>query len=84
MQKHQIMKNIDALTDKLQEIPKIPATQNIVKNRMDFLMHEQSISSSMTEAITWGMIQNINNYPFIQTWFIGLLQSQQKIYDCWE
>ena len=51
------MKNIDALTDKLQGIPKIPATQNIAKNRMDFLMHELSISSSKTEAITWGTIQ---------------------------
>ena len=38
--------------DKLQEIPKIPATQNIAKNGIDFPMHEQSISSSKTEAIT--------------------------------
>ena len=27
---------------------------------MGFPMHEQSISNSKTEAITWGMIQNIN------------------------
>ena len=32
--------------------PKIPATQNIAKNRKDFPMHEQSISNSKTEAIT--------------------------------
>ena len=48
------MKNIGELTEKLQEIPKIPATQNIAKNRMDFPMHEQSISNSKTEAITQG------------------------------
>ena len=50
--KPQATENIDELTDKLQEIPKIPSTQNIAKNRTDFLMHEQSISSSSTEAIT--------------------------------
>ena len=54
-QKPHITKN--ALTDKLQGIPKIPATQNIAKNRMDIPMHDQSISSSKTEAITQGMIQ---------------------------
>ena len=49
------------MTDKLQEILKIPATINIAKNRMDFPMHEHS----STEAITWGMIQNINrDIPF--------------------
>ena len=53
------------MTDKLQEILKIPATQNIAKNRMDFPIHEQSITSSHTEAITEGMIQNINReIPF--------------------
>ena len=58
-------KIINELTDKLQEILKIPATQNIAKNRMDFPMHEQSISNSSTEAITRGMIQNINrDIPF--------------------
>ena len=53
------------MTDILQEILKIPATQNIAKNRTDFPMHEQSISNSKTEAITCGMIQNINRkIPF--------------------
>ena len=64
-EKPHIMKSIDALTDKLQKIPKIPATQNIAKNRMDFPMQEQSINSSKTEAITQGMIQNMNReIPF--------------------
>ena len=49
--KKQVKKNINKLTDKLQEIPKIPATQNIPKNRMDFPMHEQSINKPKTEAI---------------------------------
>ena len=38
-------------TDKLQGIPKIICYSNIVKNRMDFPMHEQSKSSSKTEAV---------------------------------
>ena len=51
--------------DELQEILKIPATQNIAKNRTDFPMHQESISNSKTEAITQGMIQNINReIPF--------------------
>ena len=50
--KTQATKNINELTDKLQEILKIPETQNLAKNRMDFLMQEQSIGSSSTEAIT--------------------------------
>ena len=55
------------MTDKSQEIQKIPATQNIAKNRMGFPMHEQSINNSSTEASTWGMIQNINrDIPFYQ------------------
>ena len=34
-------------------------------NRIDFLMHEQSINNSKTEAIPQGMIQNINReIPF--------------------
>ena len=45
-------KNMNELKDKLQYILKIPATQNIAKNRMDFPMHEQSINNSKTEAIT--------------------------------
>ena len=39
--KPQATKNINELTDKLQEILKLPVTQNIAKNRMDFPMHEQ-------------------------------------------
>ena len=30
----------------------IPMTQNVSKNRMDFLVQEQSINSSKTETIT--------------------------------
>ena len=48
----QVTKTIDELTDKLQEMPKIPVTQNVAKNRTDFPMHEQSISNPSTEAIT--------------------------------
>ena len=65
MQKPNIAKCIDTITDRLQGIPKIPATQNIAKNRMAFPMHEQSISGSKTKAITQGTIQNINReIPF--------------------
>ena len=49
--KTQTPKNIDEFTDKFREIWKITATQNIAKNRMDFPMHEQSISNSKTTAI---------------------------------
>ena len=49
--KSNIAKSIDAITDKLQGILKIPAMQNITKNRMDIPVHEQSISSPKTEAI---------------------------------
>ena len=53
------------MTDILQEIQKIPATQNIAKNRTDFPMYEQSISNSKTEAITGETVQNINSeIPF--------------------
>ena len=48
----QVTKTIDELTGKLQEMLKISATQNIAKNRTDFLMHEQSISNPSTEAVT--------------------------------
>ena len=41
--KPHIVKIMDTTTDKLQGILKIPATQNIAKNRMDFPIHEQSI-----------------------------------------
>ena len=55
------------MTYKLQEILKIPNVQNVAKNRMDFPMQEHSISSSKTEAITLGMIQDINReMPFYQ------------------
>ena len=50
--KNQTTKYIKELAEKLQEILKTPATQNIAKNRMGFPMHEQSISNSKTEAIT--------------------------------
>ena len=50
--KPQVTKNLDIETDKLQGLLKIPTVQNVDKNRMDFPMHEQSISSSKTEAIT--------------------------------
>ena len=59
------MRSIDTIADKLQGIPKVPATQNIAKNRMDFPMHEQSINNSKTEAFRWGTIHNINReIPF--------------------
>ena len=38
--------------DKLQEMPKIPTTQNIAKNRTGFPIHEQSINNPSTEAVT--------------------------------
>ena len=50
--KPQATKNIDAVTDKLLGILRISTVQNIPKNSLDFPMHEQSISSSKTEAIT--------------------------------
>ena len=36
--KPQQMENITASTNKSHEIPKMPATQNVAKNRMDFLV----------------------------------------------
>ena len=74
MQKPKATKIINELTDKLQEIPKIPA---ILKNRTDFPMHEQSISNSGIEAITQEMMQNIIQDLSIHTQFIGLLPSQK-------
>ena len=63
--KPQVTKNIDAVTDKLLGISKIPTVQNVTKNWTDFPMHEQSISNSKTEAITQGMIHDINReIPF--------------------
>ena len=52
MGKTHIANNIEALTDKLHGIPKLPSAQNIAKNRMGIPMHEESISGSKTEAIT--------------------------------
>ena len=43
--KPQVTRNLDTATDKLQGILKIPTVQNVAKNRTDFQMHEQSISS---------------------------------------
>ena len=51
--------------NKSYEIPKMPMTQNVTKNRTYFPAQEQSISSSKTEAITQGMIQDKNReIPF--------------------
>ena len=41
--------------NKSPKIPKIPMTQNVSKNRVNFPVQEQSISSK-TEAITWATI----------------------------
>ena len=63
--KPQVTKNLDAATDKIQGILKIPAAQNVTKNTMDFPMHKQSINSSKTEAITQGTTRDINReIPF--------------------
>ena len=43
--KPQVAQPIDQLTDKLPKIPKVPTTQNIAKNRIEFPAHEQSISN---------------------------------------
>ena len=43
--KPQLIENITTSTNKSHEIPKIPMTQNVSKNRMDFSVQEQSISS---------------------------------------
>ena len=62
-------------------MPKIPATQIVAKNRMDFPASEKSITNK-TEAITTGTIQDKKeSYPSIQTQFTGHLQGHQKIYD---
>ena len=55
---------ITASTSKSHEIPKIPMTQNVTKNRMDFPVQEQLITNK-TEAIMKGMIQDKNReLPF--------------------
>ena len=62
--KPQLTENTTASTNKSHAIPKIPATPNAAKNRMDFPAWGQSISSK-TEAITRGMIQDKNReLPF--------------------
>ena len=73
--------NITTVMNKSHEILKMPMTQNVSKNRMDFPVQEQSICSK-TETITQGMIQDKNrDIPFYPDLFIGLLQGCQKIYD---
>ena len=63
--KPQQIENITTSTNKSHEIPKIPMTQDVFQNRMDFPAQEQSINSSKTEANTQGMIQNKNRkIPF--------------------
>ena len=60
----------------------MPMTQNVSKNRMDCPMHEQSLSSSMTEAITQEMIQDKNReIPLYQDPIYSPLKGHQKIYD---
>ena len=62
--KPQLIENINVSTNKSHKILKIPTTQNVAKNRMDFPVLEQSIISK-TEAITKGMIQDKNReLPF--------------------
>ena len=62
--KPQLTESITTSTSKSHEIPKIPATQNVAKNRMDFPALEQSITNK-TEAITIGMIEDKNReLPF--------------------
>ena len=46
--KLQLMENINTSTNKSHKILKIPMTQKVSKNRMDFPAQEQSISSSKT------------------------------------
>ena len=49
---------------------------------MDFPMHEQSISNFSTEAITLGMIQNINrDIPFYPDPIYRPPPKPKKIYD---
>ena len=60
--KLQLTESINTSTSKSYEIPKIPATQNVAKNRMDFPVQEQSITNK-TEATTRGMIHDKNLLP---------------------
>ena len=62
--KPQLIDSITTSASKSCEIPKIPMTQNVTKNRMDFPAQEQSITNK-TEAVTRGMIQDKNReLPF--------------------
>ena len=62
--KPQPVECITASTSKSHEIPKIPMTQDVTKNRTDFPVWEQSITNQ-AKAITWGMIQDKNReLPF--------------------
>ena len=62
--KPQLRESIMESTSKSHKIPKIPTTQNVAKNRMDFPAQEQSITNN-TEAIRRGMIQHKNReLPF--------------------
>ena len=56
---HQLTESTTTSTSKSCQIPKIPATQNVAKNKMDFPVQEQSITNK-TEAIMRGMIQDKN------------------------
>ena len=62
--KLQLIENITS-TNKSHKILKMPTTQSVSKNRMDFPAHDQSINSSKTEAIMQGMMQDKNReIPF--------------------
>ena len=56
---HQPVESITASTSKSCEIPKKLMTQDVAKNRMDFPVQQQSITSK-TEPIMRGMIQHKN------------------------
>ena len=57
--KSQPVESITTSTSKSHEIPKIPMTHDVAKNRTDFPVQEQSITNK-TEAIMRGMIQDKN------------------------
>ena len=57
--KPQPVDSITASTSKSSKIPKIPTTQNVTKNNMDFPVPKQLITNK-TKAITRGTIQGKN------------------------
>ena len=62
--KPQLVESVTTSASKLCEVPKIPTTQIVTKNRMDFPVQDQSITNK-TAAITRGMIQDKNrDLPF--------------------